>query len=118
MIKIRRNVFETNSSMTHSMVLMNDEQHKAWEEGELYADFWRNKFYTREQVEREMIGKYGHDLRDYDDIESFDRQVMYDMDVISSREYEDKIAEWYETYDTHYMVDGKAIHAVGYYGHD
>lgn len=33
MIKIRRNVFETNSSMTHSMVLMNDEQYKAWEEG-------------------------------------------------------------------------------------
>ena len=37
---------------------------------------------------------------------------------ISTRTYEDRIAEWYETYDTHYVVDGKSIHAVGYYGDD
>ena len=118
MIKIRRNVFETNSSMTHSMVLMNDEQYKAWEEGELYADFWRNKFYTRKQVEREMIGKYGHDLRDYSDMESFDKQVANDMEAISLREYTDRIADWYETYDEEYVIDGTSVHAVGYYGHD
>ena len=118
MIKIRKGVFETNSSMTHSMVLMNDEQYKAWEEGELYADFWRNKFYTRKQVEREMIGKYGHDLRDYSDMESFDKQVANDMEAISLREYTDRIADWYETYDEEYVIDGTSVHAVGYYGHD
>lgn len=91
---------------------------KRGKKGELYADFWRNKFYTREQVEREMIGRYGHDLRDYSDMESFDREVAYDMDAISLREYEDRIEEWYETYDYHYTVDDKSIHAVGYYGHD
>ena len=51
---------------------------KRGKEGELYADFWRNKFYTREQVEREMIGKYGNTTCVTMMIsESFDRQVRY-----------------------------------------
>lgn len=33
---IRREVWETNSSTSHSVVIMTAEQHKKWEEGDLY----------------------------------------------------------------------------------
>lgn len=118
MIKIRRNVFETNSSMVHTLVLMNDDQYETWKAGRLYIDFCDNKFYTREQIEDEMIKRYGEDAVSYYGEEGFDRQVSYDIEAESIREYTDRIADWYETYDEEYVIDGTPVHAVGYYGHD
>ena len=118
MIKIRKSVFETNSSMTHSLVLLNDKDYVSWKNNELYIDFYTGKLYTTEEVEAIMIHKFGHDLRDYPDIEAFDRQVVYDMDAFCLRYYDNKIDGWFETYDASYVIDGKSIHAIGYYGHD
>ena len=36
MIQIRRNVFETNSSSTHSITLCSVEDYNAWQEGKMY----------------------------------------------------------------------------------
>ncbi len=61
---IRRNVFETNSSASHSLVILPKDEYKRWEEGELYtliSDYtflynkWDNKpqkgkLYTRDEV--------------------------------------------------------------------
>lgn len=53
MIQIRNNVFETNSSSTHCMVIGSVSDFEKWESGEVYYyDSWRNgqKFITKEEV--------------------------------------------------------------------
>jgi len=44
MIQVRRNVFETNSSSTHSLVMAVKSEFDKWREGELYYcnGFWTN----------------------------------------------------------------------------
>ena len=46
---IRRNVFETNSSSTHSMVIGTKEQFETWEDGGLFVN-WDGDFLTKELV--------------------------------------------------------------------
>ena len=50
MRKVRRCVFETNSSMSHSLVIMTEDQHKKWEEEKLYYYNPEWKDYTFEKV--------------------------------------------------------------------
>ena len=58
MIQVRRNVFETNSSSTHSLVMAVKSDFDKWEKGEVYYCNWapdkkfeQGKFYTKEEVE-------------------------------------------------------------------
>lgn len=42
-IKIRRNVFETNSSSVHSFTFCTDSEFEQWKRGELIFDYWEDK---------------------------------------------------------------------------
>lgn len=42
-IKIRRNVFETNSSSVHSFTFCTDSEFEQWKRGKLIFDGWENK---------------------------------------------------------------------------
>jgi len=70
MIQSRQNVFETNSSSTHSMVIAMDSDFEKWEKGEVYYcdDWWSSKdkdrftsgkFYPKEEIDAyyESIGE-------------------------------------------------------------
>lgn len=50
-INIRKNVFETNSSSVHSLCICTEEEFDAWKKGELYYDYWDDKF-TKNPVDR------------------------------------------------------------------
>lgn len=45
---IRNNVFETNSSATHSLVICSKEEYDAWERGETLIDRWKNYEFNEE----------------------------------------------------------------------
>ena len=42
-IKIRRNVFETNSSSVHSFTFCTDSEFEQWRCGKLIFDYWEDK---------------------------------------------------------------------------
>ena len=117
MIKIRRNVFETNSSMTHSLVLMSPDEYNEWENGQLYIHRW----YETEPMMTydEVVGKLkdkGFYIDHYDPDEISDL-AMSQLDMVCLQAWLDDTDDFYH-FDDEYEVDGRTVHAIGYYGHD
>ena len=67
MIKIRRGVFETNSSSVHSMIICSKAEFEKLVCGELYINTWGDELVTREKM-IEDVSKY------------FDREKLEAMD--------------------------------------
>lgn len=59
MINVRQNCFETNSSSTHNIVVVEDSQLEKWKNGELFFIEASNKFVTKYEKERIMNEIYG-----------------------------------------------------------
>ena len=51
--QIRRGVFETNSSSTHSIVICSEEEYKKWVKGELMFDSWEECFVGKKELSDE-----------------------------------------------------------------
>lgn len=107
MIQIRRNVFETNSSSTHSITICTEDEYEMWKRGEVYWSRYSEGFVSKEEVEKEFNKSRHDDFNDYlceEGLYTFDR-------------YEDDIEM--ETYEEHYQTkSGDKIIAFGYYGND
>lgn len=106
---IRLKTFETNSSSTHSMIMMSDEEYKKLEKGELYIDRWDEKLLTKEEV-LEKIKKHGYtNISDYNEREG--------MTYCTLDEYfDDDYLEGFE--DSYKTKSGEIVHAVGKYGYN
>lgn len=100
MKKIRLKVFESNSSMMHTLILCSDEEWEKWENGELMYDDWNEKFITYEEAATK---------------EGIDKESCYSMDNF----FDGRLSEDYYMFDREYTTEsGEKIHAFGYYGHD
>ena len=103
-IKIRRGVFETNSSSVHSLVMCTDDDYSKWKRGEILYDKWAAKLVTLEEAKKE---------EDYEDEEEFKSRFV-DYDRFNSWQYIE-----YETFEqTFKPPGGEIVHGFGYYGHD
>ena len=103
-IKIRRGVFETNSSSVHSLVMCTDDDYNKWKRGEILYDKWESKLVTLEEAKKE---------EDYEDEEEFNSRFL-DYDRFNSWQYIE-----YETFEQTFKTPGNEIvHGFGYYGHD
>ena len=70
---IRKGIFETNSSMTHSLVICTKEEMDKWENGELLYDNYRTgKLFSKDET-KEMINAPGsrYDEEDFWTYEDF-----------------------------------------------
>lgn len=137
MIQIRRNVFETNSSSTHSLTICKESDYEQFLEGDMYvneccsstSEFAKNDMVTREQIVDIMEHyKYPSDPDELidklksavDNKEEFD-QILYDAGYTDefipyTRYYEDDELEGYER---HYTTEhGDNIVVFGKYGYD
>ena len=54
MIQIRRNLFETNSSSTHSLTMCTEADWLNWERGNIVYDEWLEVFISKKQAEEKM----------------------------------------------------------------
>ena len=45
MKQIRRNVFETNSSSTHTLAICTEDEYKKWQEGKMLFNKWNETFF-------------------------------------------------------------------------
>jgi len=116
MIKIRNGAFETNSSMTHSLILMSDDEYNKWETGEYYLDERNDCIISREEAEQRIIKIC--DKKNYVHPQNEDKMKRWFMsqDIYS---YDDYVYnDYYEYFDCQKKVDGVTVHAVGRYGND
>lgn len=107
-ITFRTGVFETNSSSTHSLIMLSEEEYKKLQAEELYISTWDEKLVTKEEV-LEKAKKAG-----YDDIESFNenRDEYQTLDEYFDDEYLETFEETYTT------KGGEKVYAIGKYGYN
>lgn len=89
---IRRGVFETNSSSTHTICIVPKEDFEKWEKGELFYDIWNDKLIKKEEAE------YPEDAKTYKEFT------------------EDEYLEYYE--ESYKTKSGEEIVIFGKYGRE
>lgn len=120
--QIRRGVFETNSSSTHSLTMMMKSDYERWEKENLYLfngsgwswDFNKpvaNNLYTRDEAVA-----FVKNNRYYDSSYEIDEQYLREFDFIS---FDDEGSEYLEGfYEEFTTPSGETIVAFGEYGYD
>ena len=120
--QIRRGVFETNSSSTHSLTMMMKSDYKRWEDENLYLfngsgwswDF--NKPVTNTLYTREEAVEFVKNNRYYDSSYEVDDEYLREMDFIS---FDDEGSEYLEGfYEEFTTPSGETVVAFGEYGYD
>jgi len=123
MIQVRKSVFETNSSSTHSLVMAVESDFDRWQNGELYycewfdsdlrkAGFEEKQFYTKDEVKKacEILDIEFEPGEDDDWCERRERFVTYE-------EFCD--TDYLEVSDYSYTTPaGEVVRAVAKYGYD
>ena len=120
--QIRRGVFETNSSSTHSLTMMMKSDYVRWEKENLYLfngsgwswDF--NKPVTNNLYTRDEAVAFVKNNRYYDSSYEIDEEYLREMDFIS---WDDEGNEYLESfYEEFTTPSGETIVAFGEYGYD
>lgn len=100
-IQIRSNVFETNSSSTHSIAICTEDDYKAFKEGEKLID--RNSLKLYNSVEEGMAQD----------------EWAEEEDFMTYEEFEEYVSEYYEEFEEKFTTpNGEKVVAFGYYGYD
>lgn len=120
--QIRRGVFETNSSSTHSLTMMMKSDYKRWQTEELYlydGSGWgwefskpvENQLYTRDEaIEFVKKNKY------YKNVDEIDDEALRNYAFIS---WDDEGNECLESFYKEFTTpSGETIVAFGEYGYD
>lgn len=127
--QIRRGVFETNSSTTHSCTIMMEDDYNRWENEELYLfDGYPGTFpednrpkhgnlYTKSEVIEFLKAydkKYNYDPSDYEDDDIFEdaRRCEEFKSFADSNEY---LEAYFESFTT---PSGETVVAFGEYGYN
>ena len=142
MKQIRRGTFETNSSSTHSLTMVNECEYKDWEDGKVYYNGY-SAFKTFEDIVRELrCSKYHANdpicAEDFDPTkwaeyaaededgctifsryESLDDYLAHELEYYTYNQFWDTKGEYYETFEEqHTTPSGDVVVAFGYYGYD
>ena len=119
--QVRRGVFETNSSSTHSLTMMMKNDYDRWHTEQLYLyeggygwDFDKpdkNQLYTKDEaVKFTKMNKY------YKDEDEIDDEILRDAGFIS---WDDEGSEYLEGFYQEFTTpSGETIVAFGEYGYD
>lgn len=114
---VRRGVFETNSSSTHSLTLCSQNEYNKWKEGELVLN-WRDKFITREEAIKELkenswFQDHKSKYFDWNDRELVD-ETLSKYEFYTYDYYKNNCLEWF--HDTYTTPGGETIVAFGQFG--
>ena len=93
---IRANTFETNSSSTHSMIILTEEEYDKLESGELYLN--DDEVITKEEAKNIFLKHMNEDKYEYDDNLSFEENIKNYLDEFEyySSEYPQSLENWKE----------------------
>ena len=93
---IRANTFETNSSSTHSMIILTEEEYDKLESGELYLD--DGEVITKEEAKNIFLKHMNEDKYMYDNDLSFEENIKNYLDEFEyyPSEYPQSLETWKE----------------------
>lgn len=93
---IRANTFETNSSSTHSMIILTEEEYNKLESGELYLN--DDEVITKEEAKNIFLKHMNEDKYMYDDDLSFEENIKNYLDEFEyyPGEYPQSLETWKE----------------------
>lgn len=133
--QIRRGVFETNSSSTHSLTMCSEEEFEQWKNGELLFDEWGSESFVKANSLSDDDKKYA--AQDYENHKDKFSKDWSDLSESAKEKYYTKYAkennivdedvktyeEWrhsnLETFvDRYTSKSGDKIVAFGKYGYD
>lgn len=117
--QIRRGVFETNSSSTHSLTMCSESEYDKWVKGELLYDNDGGDFYTKEDA-IEKIKDYSWLIGrvDWNDKDSVN-EALRDESFYTYEQYCNDIGYYYDEFRGSYTTEnGEKVIAFGYYGYD
>ena len=135
MISVRRSVFETNSSSTHSITMCSENEYDKWKNGELLYKRWDGEFYTKEQIIEKARAKQEEYLKEKEKgatiyyykekyINATTDEELYNAEY-DEDEYQNFEDFWndveceYETFEDSYTAkSGEKIIAFGYHGYN
>ena len=112
MKSIRRGVFETNSSSTHSITMCAAEDYEAWKQGKMYFDSRNDKFLTMDDI----LEKFS-DLNLPPNRNNVD-DVLKDHDIFSYKGYFENESELEDFSGTFTTKGGEKVMAFGKYGYN
>lgn len=118
MKQIRRSVFETNSSSTHSITMCMKSEYDRWEAGEFYWRRWDCEFVPVKKADKEVLDGIGVSDETYskDEIDKIRRS---DYGFYTYDEFWDGGYIEYEDYCESFLTPGgEKVVAFGYYGQD
>ena len=120
--QIRRGVFETNSSSTHSITMCSGEEYDKWCSGNLLFWVGKKKFGTKEDIIEELkeLTRWDNSLM-YPDVNWDDDSVVADIfdseEIQTSDEFfNDEYLETFE--ETYHTSNGEEVVAFGKFGYD
>lgn len=134
--KIRRRVFETNSSSTHSLTMCSGEEFEKWKNGELLFDEWGKEDFVspkvmtdeqRKDAENFYTSNKNEFQKEWDDL-SIEAKEKYYAKYAKENGILDEDAKTYDEYmyhgdletfiDSYKTKSGEEIIAFGRYGYD
>ena len=137
MIQVRHNVFETNSSSTHSITVTTEDTYNAWLKGLVKFNEWSETFTARKQLtdqdreacRQEYQANKPSYYKDWEDLSETDKQNQYSSWERKYIETEDSDFKTYEEWrarhcgcefsEVHYTTEhGDKIVAFGCGGYD
>lgn len=118
MKQVRREVFETNSSSTHSITLCMESDYDQWRKGEVLKS--EDSFITREEAIEELkkdkyFNKYNPDF-DFTNTGKINEALKENGYYTYEQYWEDEYLEGYS--DTYTTKNGETVVAFGKYGYD
>ena len=115
MLQMRRNVFETNSSNTHSLTICSKDEYQDWADGKCYWSRYGKKLVPKEEVERDFQEFLTQ--KPTSDSGYLFREWLYEEGLYSFEDFWDMGD--YDTYEKSYISkSGDEIMIFGYYGYN
>ena len=120
MIKIRKNVFETNSSSTHSLVMAVKSEFDKWEAGEYYyCNSWYS--YDEEHAPEAFKGKFKEGkFFPVAEVDAYYKGLGKERDTYDFQTYDEFCDDDYLEYEdyTYTTPSGEVIVACAKFGYD
>lgn len=110
MKSIRRGVFETNSSSTHSISICSQKDYDAWQDGKMLWDSCKGKMITRDEAIAK-IDDLDIKLKDDEEIED----LLAEQEIFTCNNYSRELEEFSHNHTTE---GGEKIVAFGRYGYN
>ena len=113
--QIRYGVFETNSSSTHSVVLLNDKEYNDWKDGKIRISVYGN-IITQEELDEEIAPQKQHAIESWNNARDGDYPKRYYKtleDYLANlsldSDYDEK---WMTIVETERDFNGEHIHGI------